>query len=76
MTKSTKPTTPSKRGGARPGAGAPLKDPTAGARVPITIKVAPITAAILRAAAGTEHGSQSEIVDRAVAEWGERHPAT
>jgi hypothetical protein len=69
MTKSTKPTTPSKRGGARPGAGAPLKDPRSGARVPITIKVAPATVATLRASAGAEHGSQGEIIDRAVAEW-------
>ena len=69
MPKPTKTTTPSKRGGTRPGAGARLRDPSAGHRVPITIKVAPVTIATLRAHSTTGVLSQSQIIDQAVEVW-------
>lgn len=63
----------SKHGGPREGAGAPLKDPNAGRRVMISLKVHPDTRDKLKQNA-TETMSQGEIVDQAVAQWGPGTP--
>jgi len=73
MSKPTKTTIHSKRGGVRPGAGAPLKSPESGPRVAITIKVAPATRSTLKRYV-TPGRSQSEIVDQAVATWAQIQP--
>jgi hypothetical protein len=50
----------------KPRRGAPLKDPEAGRRVSITLRVHPRTAATLKRAAGAWKQSQGEIVDMTV----------
>jgi hypothetical protein len=66
MTKSKK----SKHGGPRPGAGAPLKDETAGPRKMWSGRLAPDTIEYLRLTASGSL-SQAEIIDKAV--WLYRH---
>jgi len=58
------------RGGARPGAGAPVKDEAAGPRVPYSARLSPATVELLKSHAGAL--SQGEIIDEAVKRWAAR----
>jgi hypothetical protein len=51
----------------KPRRGAPLKDPTAGKRISVTLRLHPDTVRRLKYAAGFLRTSQGEAVDRAVA---------